>query len=256
MSRAQDCGMSPYGTMHQNYIPIGNAFEPPNSVLHRSAWQDAVLIAGFLAEGKWQDKKPARWEDDQVEGEIEEMVRKMDQVPMNRGTELDIHNEAVDFTPRFENVCLFDGHSHPRTYRLVQTVSQIGWFVVQYFKDEFKRLRPSRVDARKIHPIIRVPSHPSFPSGHATQSRLVGRALIDIMGLQDADPSDKALKERIEQVAREIGVNRERAGVHYPSDTAAGVTLGDDVYELIEKYVPLHDLILSARAEWCDKADR
>jgi acid phosphatase (class A) len=159
---------------------------------------------------------------------------------------MNIYGEAVDISPRFENVCLYDGHSHPKTYRLTQTVSQIGWYVVQHNKEKFKRTRPSIVAPHLIRPLIKVPSHPAYPSGHAIQSKLIGMILIEVMGSNTSD----LLKDRIEEVYLDIGENRERAGVHYPSDTAAGQKLAYDVFQLIGDDTKLLAAIEAAKEEW------
>lgn len=249
MSRALDCGMSPFGSSHLNYIPVANASEPAGSVLHRRAWEDALFIGDFLANTKWQQIAVPPWDPAAVSLEIQNLENLM-HLSLDELVMLTIFNEAVDFTPRFENVCLYDGHSHPRTYRMVQTVSQIGWFVVQHFKNKHKRLRPSQVDPHKIRPLIRVPSHPSYPSGHATQSLLVGLLLQHVIGLNQ----NAKLFQRIDEVALDIAVNRERAGVHYPSDSEAGRNLGQEIFEMFlaraDVNASLGAALEEARAEW------
>jgi hypothetical protein len=245
MGRSQDCGMSPYANVPQNFLALANASEPAGSVLHRSAWKDACLIGNFLATADWQNIKVEDLTTVNDAQDIADLKKTMQQ-HLSDDVLMNIYGEAVDFTPRFENVCLYDGHSHPKTYRLTQTVSQIGWFVVQYFKEKHHRLRPSQVAPLEIRPLIKVPSHPSYPSGHATQSRLVGLVLIDIIGLKAGDPLD----DRIREVYDDIGENRERAGVHYTTDTEAGRKLAKDVYGMIREDAKLAAAIDEAKKEW------
>jgi len=51
-------------------------------------------------------------------------------------------------------------------------------------------------------------------------------------------------------------MNRERAGVHYPSDTEAGKFIADKCVELIESDCPRirDDLIAKAKAEYLEAA--
>ncbi len=72
------------------------------------------------------------------------------------------------------------------------------------------------------HPLLVVPlfsdSNYSYPSGHATRSELEARILGTLFPAQA-----EALLNR----ARQIADSRVVAGVHYASDTEAGLTLGD-----------------------------
>ena len=69
----------------------------------------------------------------------------------------------------------------------------------------------------KIEPWIELPTHPAYPSGHATQSMFIAEILSHL------DPINR---ECYEKAANEIGTNREIAGLHYRSDSLAGYKLG------------------------------
>ena len=83
-------------------------------------------------------------------------------------------------------------------------------------KRRFGRRRPNAVLAA-IRPVIPVPWHASYPSGHATQAVVIARLLARLAPASTGDLMEFAFR---------VGHNREVAGVHYPSDTAAGFSLG------------------------------
>ena len=80
-----------------------------------------------------------------------------------------------------------------------------------------------------LNPIIEVPSHPAYPSGHATQAKFLSNYFTYY------DPENKIIYDNISE---NISRNRERAGVHYKSDTDAGYKLADILFNILLK----HDL--------------
>jgi acid phosphatase (class A) len=107
-------------------------------------------------------------------------------------------NDYPEFTNRFYNI-----------------LSDVE-IVVLALKKKFNRPRPSFV-LPALDTVVSVPWHSSYPSGHAAQS-------IVIAGLLSRLKPDFAA--RLNNLAFKVGVNREVAGLHYPSDTTAGVALG------------------------------
>ena len=67
-------------------------------------------------------------------------------------------------------------------------------------------------------------SSPSYPSGHATQGRFVARYLSDLY---------PEYGNELMEIGDEIAFSRNMAKVHYPSDSAFGKILGDDMYDFI-----------------------
>jgi len=90
-------------------------------------------------------------------------------------------------------------------------------------KRHFDRVRPSALD-EKIHPIIRVPRHASYPSGHASEAWSVAFCL--------ADKYPKRAGEYY-SIANNIATNRERAGLHYKSDSNYGRLLARKILDLV-----------------------
>ena len=86
-------------------------------------------------------------------------------------------------------------------------------------KHVWNRKRPPECDDR-IHPCVPFEYSPSFPSGHATRG-VVWATLLSTMFPDHRD----ALMAR----GREVGTDRWLAGMHWPTDVAAGQTLGAEV---------------------------
>lgn len=93
-------------------------------------------------------------------------------------------------------------------------------------KKYYDRVRPSVLSKElvrhnlideEIYPWIELPTHPAYPSGHATQSSFCAEVLSHY---------HPEYRECFEKASEEISVNREIAGLHFHSDTIAGYKLG------------------------------
>ena len=195
-----------------------------------------------------------------VLGEIEELISKQNHdARMDRIDE--IHQEVVSYDARFEDFSGFRAATHPKTYRVMQVMTLVGWHIVLYFKIRFRRSRPSALSAELI-PEIDVPTHPSYPSGHATQSYLVALALEKVFASRDFFPAKemRPYSEGLRELAKQIGVNREWAGVHYDSDSATGRELAKSLRQLWldneRRYPLINRLIAEARSEWYENEDK
>ena len=93
--------------------------------------------------------------------------------------------------------------------------------IIGYFKGSFNRDRPFEVDSS----INTLPSETnksrSYPSGHATQSRLVARYMAD---------RNPVHAEEILRAGNECGLGRVKAGFHYMSDYHMGNLLGEKLF--------------------------
>ena len=87
---------------------------------------------------------------------------------------------------------------------------------MNFAKDTFDRPRPFLTEKR-LSPIVFKPPSASYPSGHTTWAVMCAIVLADMVP-----------ERRAQLFARgdEYGHNREVAGVHYPSDVAAGHLAG------------------------------
>ena len=112
--------------------------------------------------------------------------------------------------------------------------------VVFFFKKKSDRVRPTFLDP-ELKPAIEIPTHPAYPSGHALSTFTIAYLL------QELDPknADRYLKD-----AQGIAHNREIAGLHYPSDTAAGQTLARQLTDLLLRNKQFVRQLEIAKKEW------
>ena len=135
---------------------------------------------------------------------------------------------------------LTNGKKRPNTSRLFDFIAEFEMPIIFYEKRKYNRVRPSYLDTT-LSTVIEVPLHPSYPSGHATQSYL--RALI----LSDLNPRDK---NTYFLAAKRISTNREIAGLHYPSDSKAGELLAQQLYILLLQNKDFSLILSQAKTEW------
>lgn len=126
------------------------------------------------------------------------------------------------------------------TYYFFEEINASFLTTIVHFKHTFDRVRPSYLDP-DLTTDIPVPGHPAYPSGHASQSYLF--ALI----LGDLDPHNR---EQYLASAYRIAHNREIAGVHYPSDSAAGRELAQQYYDKLKETPWYHVHFARAQQEW------
>jgi acid phosphatase (class A) len=109
--------------------------------------------------------------------------------------------------------------------KIYGNLSQDTRYFVNQMKDDFARLRPYFVFTN-LNPCIKKVDTYSYPSGHTTN------AYVGAMVLSDILPSkQKELMARAEVIANDRVV----AGVHYPSDIAAGKKLAQEIYDSMKK---------------------
>lgn len=129
----------------------------------------------------------------------------------------DIERENMGELPYFGRVLVSNPLAYPETYKIMNVMMLIGSIAAMHYKNRFNRPRPSQLEPR-LRPMIEVPGHPAYPSGHATQAHLIAIALDTIV-------QDLRAGEEMHRIADAIAVNREWAGVHYASDSACGQRL-------------------------------
>lgn len=135
---------------------------------------------------------------------------------------------------------LFEVQKYPETQKfLTMTDQDVSYFVLKY-KKEFARVRPSAL-SKDIEPIIKNPSHAAYPSGHATQMYFIAKALGDI----NPDKADEYKK-----YVMALAHRREIAGVHYPTDTAAGFLLAQSLFDALMEVENVKNQLERAKKEF------
>ncbi len=161
----------------------------------------------------------------------------------------EILGQSEEFISYFMNLMTTRPTSYPATLRILNIASLVALLVSMYYKGSYKRPRPSELCPALLPPIV-VPGHASFPSGHATQARLMARCIGDVLsGL----PQHDVVVDDLKTLARRIRRNREIAGLHYESDSRAGKALADGILPLL-RGLPANTwyqaALQAARAEW------
>ena len=184
----------------------------------------------------------------------------------------------------FRGLLTFKAGSHPWTTPLCHAALRVGQFLALHQKKRHMRGRPSTVSPALMPPID-PPGHPAYPSGHATEAYLIALVLAEVMpGLawgegrggaknpvsaQDLAPvagsittrltSVPGVAQRLERsplwrIAERIARNREVLGVHFPSDSEAGLRLAVQALPLLLACpliaAPGTGALARARAEW------
>ncbi|MCB0878439.1 MAG: phosphatase PAP2 family protein [Thermoleophilia bacterium] len=83
-------------------------------------------------------------------------------------------------------------------------------------KRGYDRLRPFQIDP-SIHPLGKIPKDASFPSGHTSAAYAAATALSTLW---------PARAQEFGWWARQTGLSRVHAGVHFPSDVQMGAQVG------------------------------
>jgi acid phosphatase (class A) len=109
---------------------------------------------------------------------------------------------------------------YPNVFKVLSNADIDSYFINTMIKNANGRLRPFVQHPTLVVPLFSV-SDFSYPSGHASGMELQARILAQLF----PDKSDSLLRR-----ARQIADSRVVAGVHYASDTEAGLALGDLVY--------------------------
>jgi acid phosphatase (class A) len=120
---------------------------------------------------------------------------------------------------------------HPATYLMVRLGRRIGEHVVMCLKGYFRSPRPSQL-CPAIVPMIDPPATPAFPAGHAVQAYLISYLLAHSL---PNIPSQKLAEEQgaLFELADRVSQNRVVAGLHFPTDIAAGKAIGIKCFEAL-----------------------
>jgi len=170
----------------------------------------------------------------------------------------EILSQNGEFLSYFAGLLQISPGSRSATRTLLHVSELVATAAVMHFKAQANRARPSTV-CPALFPPLSVPSHPAWPSGHATQARLAFAILKFTLegNVRDANghmhgavPGDHGpIIAALETLADRIAKNREIAGLHFPSDTVAGKNLGDDLLEYLKGCPAFDAVVISAKNE-------
>jgi acid phosphatase (class A) len=132
----------------------------------------------------------------------------------NKSYSIKLVTDVID--PSFEK-------TYPDIFKVLTNADVDSYYINSMIKNQNGRLRPYVQHPTLVVPLFTV-SDFSYPSGHATGTELQAR----ILGLLFPKQSDALLNR-----ARQVADSRVVAGVHYASDTEAGINLGDLIFTQI-----------------------
>ena len=141
-----------------------------------------------------------------------------------RGERLaEIEVQKSDIIPFFASIVPLCPDRSRRSVELLLLGMDVAGALAQRFKLAFASPRPYFFSPL-LQPMIPTPEHGSWPSGHATQAFTVATLLTAL--IQGEGPATVAPDSQVFALAARIAANRTVAGVHFPSDSAAGAMLG------------------------------
>ena len=180
--------------------------------------KDLGPLVGFPIE-KFKNNPPPPNES----GETEEEIKKLDSILVDD----EFVESADDVDKHFKNYLQSKDLEYPKE-EIKKYMPGVRSIILQ-LKYHYNRPRPGQIAQAKgmggFDPEkLKSASTPSYPSGHATQGRFIGRLLGDIY------PEHA---EQLVKIGDDIAYSRNMAKVHYPSDSNFGKELGDELYDYI-----------------------
>jgi hypothetical protein len=142
-------------------------------------------------------------------------------------------------------VILAGGISNPWKEKWTYTIELIGRLIEEslhplaYFKLKFNVARPVVLNKPAQ---LKVPRHPAFPSGHATQAMLVALVFGSLL-------KDEERMECMVCAARRVALHRVQAGLHYEMDTNAGFKLAERLTGALSRKAAFRRLVAEAMKE-------
>jgi hypothetical protein len=227
-----------------------NKINPPVREFQDRSWGADFLSLSYLvdfAKAEWQnlpvspENEPPARESDEEQAELIELLRMYKE---NRAALMaEIIAQDTGFPEHFVHLLGMTEKTHPKTFLVLKIAAWCGEMAMVYFKKQKKRLRPSQIMPALFPPVDFL--HPSWPSGHALVSRLMARCAAAVR---------PEMRGVLEGLANQVGHNREVAGLHFASDTRAGIELADTLFDATimgEPGIPsIKQAIRDAETEW------
>jgi hypothetical protein len=144
-----------------------------------------------------------------------------------------------------------DPAQKPWTAAVMHIAVRYGEMVAMVLKYEYQRVRPSYVCPGLLPP-FGPPEHPSFPSSHSTQAHLIS-LLLEQVSTNISNVFGPGGGNELKWLADRVAKNRERAGVHYQSDSIAGEVIATNLCNMLNSaatYPVYNDVLTRAQGEW------
>ncbi len=197
-----------------------------------------TILAEFGASGWAASLTIDKWDESQVDDELHQLLLYADNLRMMRMAE--IIAQLYNPLPYWADLLMRTPAAAPATWAVIDTAVAVGQMVAMHFKRRFNRARPAQLYPALMPPAP-TPQHPSYPNAHALQGYLIAQCLSGVV---------PDMVQLLEALAARVGENREIAGFHFPSDTAASKTLAPLVYAKLNVGPLFTALVKEATAEW------
>jgi hypothetical protein len=161
------------------------------------------------------------------------------QQTIDAGRRAEIAYQVGSVVPYFMKLATCSASVRRETQFLLELCLRVGALAARRFKRQYMRARPVQV-IPSIDTVVVTPRHPSYPSGHGLQAHLLAAAVAEVA---------PALGARAQVLAARIALNRELAGVHFRSDSAASERLAAAVWAGLAAMPEVRARVRLARAE-------
>jgi acid phosphatase (class A) len=151
----------------------------------------------------------------------------------------EIIEQAFSMHAYFAQLLMLTTGANPYALKIMEMAARVAEMVGVYYKLKFNRARPQQVFPA-IVPLLNSPAHASYPSGHSLEAHLIALALAEVF---------PAAREVLLELARQIGRNREYAGLHFPSDTQAGKDIAEAVFPYLQSCPIFQEVLALAGKE-------
>jgi membrane-associated phospholipid phosphatase len=126
----------------------------------------------------------------------------------------------------FGSIAQLDANRTPKTLELLFGCLRFALYIEMRTKHAMACRRPHEYSPQ-IQPLIAVPNHSTWPSGHATEAFVFAFVFSSLLKATGNPIYGESLwTEQMMRLASRIAINRTVAGVHFPIDSAVGAMLG------------------------------
>jgi hypothetical protein len=228
-------------------VSVARAQDDVNSIRYSLAdWDPEYVLISKMAPklivetGAMRVTPPPANDSEQTKAELDTLRADIALRDAETLARITAENDAENVTDIFLSEGLINPAQTPSVLEFLNYTQHDVLAIILKEKMRYQRARPSQL-ADDLHPVIDVPKHASYPSGHATQGHFA--ALV----LAAADPDNA---EKYMQFGHDIGYRREVAGVHYPSDSKAGRELAQKLFDAVLQDDKAKALLEQAKEEF------